>query len=197
MAFLQRPALALPPFPLLTFAAFCSSTKSLIMLCRSLLRLARSSTSSVCTVVRPAWRLKFSKSTATFSVTWISHGILRCGPGSRDRRRTDLCPHHLRQRPDELRGCVPVRLQTVLVDHLAHREPQRGFETLRRGGTGQRRVAWIFACPGLGTIPPTSPTSSSCASDMLCVWVGNLLKVACVARARARARVDQASSRPQ
>lgn len=44
--------------------------------------------------------------------------------------RTDLRPHHFRERADELRGRVPVPSQSVLVDYLAHGEPQGGFETL-------------------------------------------------------------------
>lgn len=55
------------PFPLLILAAFCSSTKSLMMPFKSALRRARSKTSSVVMEVRPAWRLKLSRSIATFS----------------------------------------------------------------------------------------------------------------------------------
>jgi hypothetical protein len=50
-------------------AAFSWSTQSLMTEYRSWLRRARSSTSSVVTVVRPACRLKLSRSVATFSAT--------------------------------------------------------------------------------------------------------------------------------
>lgn len=114
------------PFPLLTFAAFCSSTKSLMIEYRSELRLARSNTSSVCTVVRPAWRLKLSRSIATFSAhkldSMLADGVLI--------RRTDLRPHHLCERADELRSCVAIVSKRILVDHFAHRKPQSGFQTL-------------------------------------------------------------------
>ena len=59
------------PFPLLLPAAaeraFLSSTYSFIMSCKSGFFLASSSTSSVVTVVRPAWLENVSRSMATFS----------------------------------------------------------------------------------------------------------------------------------
>lgn len=51
----------------LALAAFCWSTKSLMIPWRSSFLLANSKTSSVLIVVRPAWRLKLSRSVATAS----------------------------------------------------------------------------------------------------------------------------------
>lgn len=71
MMLVESQPLAIPvshdfDFPF-AFVAFSLSTKSLIMLCRSPFLLASSRTSSVVMVDRPAWRLKLSRSTATFS----------------------------------------------------------------------------------------------------------------------------------
>lgn len=44
---------------------------------------------------------------------------------------TKLRPDHLRQCSDELRRGVAVSFEGLFVDHLAHGEPQCGFEALR------------------------------------------------------------------
>lgn len=127
---------------LLTLAASSSSTKSLMMPCRSPLRLARSSTSSVLTVVRLACRLKLSRSRATFSFFYwppVPDTQFLSPPVPRSEGRffkgkknnhTDLCPDHLGQCTNELGRGVPVPPQAVVVDHFPDGEPEGGFELL-------------------------------------------------------------------
>lgn len=65
-------------------AALCLSTKSLMIPWRSSFLLASSRTSSVLTVVRPAWRLKFSRSMATASGRGRGAGQCLWQPGHSD-----------------------------------------------------------------------------------------------------------------
>lgn len=45
-------------------------------------------------------------------------------------KHTNLSPHHLRQSTDKLRRRINAQLDSLLIDDLANRQPQRGFQAL-------------------------------------------------------------------
>ena len=79
--------------------------KSFMISCKASLRRVIKSTSSVVTVLRPAWREKDSRSADTFSED--PSGLL--GGSSRIEVFTYLCPYHLGQGSYKLGCCVGVK----------------------------------------------------------------------------------------